>query len=33
MPTELVERVTGGPIRTAPFLDYIRTKYTDIYKL
>ena len=33
MPTELVERVTGGPIRTAPFLDYIRAKYTDIYKL
>lgn len=32
-PTELVERVTGGPIRTAPFLDYVRTKYTEIYRL
>ena len=32
-PAELVERVTGGPIRTAPFLDYIRAKYTDIYGL
>jgi len=32
-PAELVERVTGGPIRTDPFLDYIRAKYTDIYGL
>jgi carboxypeptidase Taq len=32
-PAELVERVTGGPIRTAPFLDYIRAKYTEIYGL
>jgi carboxypeptidase Taq len=32
-PTELVERVTGAPIRTAPFLDYVRAKYTEIYKL
>jgi carboxypeptidase Taq len=30
-PTELVERVTGGPIRTGPFLDYIRGKYSEIY--
>jgi carboxypeptidase Taq len=31
--TELVERVTGGPIRTEPFLAYIRKKYTEIYGL
>jgi carboxypeptidase Taq len=32
-PPELVERVTGGPIRTAPFLDYVRAKYTKLYNL
>jgi carboxypeptidase Taq len=32
-PAELVERVTGGPIRTEPFLAYIRAKYADIYDL
>jgi carboxypeptidase Taq len=32
-PAELVERVTGGPIRTEPFLAYIRQKYTEIYDL
>jgi len=32
-PTELIQRVTGGPIRTAPFLTYIRNKYSDIYGL
>jgi carboxypeptidase Taq len=32
-PTELVERVTGGPMRTEPFLTYIREKYTEIYEL
>lgn len=32
-PTELVERVTGGPIRTEPFLAYVREKYTDLYDL
>jgi carboxypeptidase Taq len=30
-PAELVERVTGGPIQTGPFLRYVREKYTDIY--
>ena len=30
-PTELVERVTGGPMRTEPFLTYIREKYSEIY--
>jgi carboxypeptidase Taq len=32
-PSELVERVTGGPIRTEPFLDYVHGKYTEIYDL
>jgi carboxypeptidase Taq len=32
-PAELVQRVTGGPIRTQPFLDYVRAKYTEIYNL
>ncbi len=32
-PVELVQRVTGGPIRTRPFLDYVRAKYAEIYDL
>jgi carboxypeptidase Taq len=32
-PVELVERVTGGPLRAQPFLDYVRSKYTEIYGL
>jgi carboxypeptidase Taq len=32
-PAELVRRVTGGPIRTEPFLNYVREKYADIYGL
>jgi carboxypeptidase Taq len=32
-PVELVERLTGGPIRTEPFLNYIREKYSEIYRL
>ena len=32
-PSELVEQVTGGPIRTEPFLAYVRAKYTEIYDL
>jgi carboxypeptidase Taq len=32
-PNELVQRITGGPIRTEPFLDYVRGKYTEIYGL
>ena len=31
-PDELVRRVTGGPIRTEPFLDYVRKKYGEIYQ-
>jgi carboxypeptidase Taq len=32
-PAELVEKVTGGPVRTAPFLSYIKDKYSEIYGL
>jgi len=32
-PVELIERETGGPIRTGPFLEYIQTKYSEIYDL
>lgn len=32
-PAELVQRVTGGPIRTEPFLAYVRQKYGEIYGL
>ena len=30
-PAELVQRVSGGPISSGPFLDYIREKYSEIY--
>lgn len=30
---ELVERVTGGPIRIDPYIDYLRTKYSELYQL
>jgi carboxypeptidase Taq len=32
-PQELVQRVTGGPISTGPFLAYVREKYGEIYGL
>ena len=32
-PAELVERVTEGPIRTEPFLEYIGAKYSELYGL
>lgn len=32
-PGELVQRITGGPMRTEPFLSYVRQKYTEIYQL
>ena len=28
---ELVERLTGGPIRLEPYKEYLQTKYADIY--
>jgi carboxypeptidase Taq len=30
-PAELVQRITGGPMRTEPFLRYVRQKYGEIY--
>ena len=32
-PQELVERVTGSRINPAPYVNYLRTKYKDIYAL
>ena len=32
-PDELVKRVTGGPMSTAPYLAYLRGKYGDLYRL
>ena len=33
LPTELVQRVTGGPLDTAPYLRYLKTKFGEIYGL
>jgi carboxypeptidase Taq len=33
LPTELIQRVTGGDIDTRPYLDYLQSKYRDIYNL
>ena len=30
---ELVERVTGGPMRIEPYIRYLRTKYGELYEL
>jgi carboxypeptidase Taq len=30
---ELVERVTGSPLSTAPYIEYLKTKYSQLYKL
>src|SRR5262245_29470676 len=32
-PNELVERSTGSPMRIAPYMDYLRTKYGELYRL
>ena len=32
-PTELVQRVTGGPMKIEPYIRYLRTKYGELYKL
>jgi carboxypeptidase Taq len=32
-PNELIERATGGPMSTAPYLAYIRAKYGEFYRL
>ena len=31
--SELVERVTGGPMRIEPYIRYLRTKYGELYPL
>jgi carboxypeptidase Taq len=31
--TELVERVTGGPMSIEPYIHYLRVKYGELYKL
>jgi carboxypeptidase Taq len=30
---ELVERATGGPVRIAPYMSYLKTKYGELYPL
>lgn len=30
---ELIERVTGGPLRIEPYIKYLRTKYGELYQL
>lgn len=32
-PDDLIQRVTGGPLRIAPYIKYLRTKYGELYKL
>ena len=32
-PSEICQRVTGGPMSARPFLDYVTAKYTDVYNL
>ena len=31
--SELVERITGGPVRIEPYVHYLKTKYGEIYRL
>lgn len=30
---EMVERITGGPLRIEPYMDYLRTKYGELYSI
>ena len=32
-PDELVQRATGGPMRIGPYVQYLRAKYGELYKL
>jgi carboxypeptidase Taq len=32
-PNELVQRATGGPMRIAPYIAYLRAKYGELYRL
>jgi hypothetical protein len=29
----MIERITGGPIRIEPFMNYLTGKFTDLYGL
>ena len=31
--SELIERVTGGPLRIEPYIRYLKTKYGELYAL
>jgi carboxypeptidase Taq len=33
LPTELIQRITGGPIDPAPYLAYLQSKYSALYRL
>jgi len=33
LPNELIERATGSPLRIRPYVDYLRTKYGELYRL
>jgi carboxypeptidase Taq len=30
---ELVQRVTGGPLDVGPYMNYLKTKYSELYSL
>jgi carboxypeptidase Taq len=32
-PDELIRRATGGPMRIGPYVDYLRSKYGELYRL
>lgn len=32
-PNELIERISGGPLRIEPYIKYLKTKYGELYKL
>jgi carboxypeptidase Taq len=32
-PSELVERITGGPMSIEPYIRYLRAKYGELYEL
>jgi carboxypeptidase Taq len=32
-PDELIQRISGGPLRIEPYIKYLRTKYGELYKL
>ncbi|MDX1663228.1 MAG: carboxypeptidase M32 [Candidatus Promineifilaceae bacterium] len=33
LPTELIERATGSPLRHEPFVEYVKKKFSDVYGL